>query len=97
MYTIRGCEIKILILCENRDVYVSGIFTLAQLSTRMFPTFVMRANIDVDDKEKTQNQDFWSNTISVKQVIVHTQHTEKLNRKDREKLNLNMSSIYCGI
>lgn len=66
---------------ENRGVYVSGIFTLAQHSTKLFPTFVIRANIDVDDKEKTQNPDFRSKTISVKDVIVHTQHTEKPNRK----------------
>lgn len=62
---------------------MSGIFTLAPHSARMFPIFVIRANIDIDDKEKTQNLDFWSKTISVKDVIiiVHTQHTKNLTEK----------------
>lgn len=56
--------------CEERNVSISGIFLLAHHSERKFPTFVIRANIDSDDYEKTQNAAFWPETISVREWIV---------------------------
>lgn len=58
--------------CKDKDVNVSGVFLLAHPSERKFPTFVIRANIDIDDYEKIQNPGFWPDTIYVKDLIVRT-------------------------
>lgn len=68
--------------CEDRGVNVSGIFLLAHHSARKFPTFVIRANIDVDDYEKTQTQDFWPDTISVRDWIVRTDRNTEPERSE---------------
>lgn len=68
--------------CEDRGANVFGIFLLAHHSARKFPTFVIRANIDVDDYEKTQTPDFWPDTISVRDWIVRTDRNTEPERSE---------------
>ena len=56
--------------CESRNVRASGIFLLAHHSERKLPTFVIRANIDATDYEKTCEPNFWPDSISVREWII---------------------------
>jgi hypothetical protein len=69
--------------CGKKNVNVFGIFLLAHHSKRKFPTFVIRANIAEIDYTKTQEPDFWPETISARDWIVrneknpgHPDHSE---------------------
>lgn len=66
---------------------MTGIFPLAHHSARGFPTFVIHANIDVDDDdddgyEKPQNSDFWQEPSSWEIDLFAC--IEKLNLNDRK-------------
>ncbi|XP_056003451.1 paramyosin-like [Ostrea edulis] len=69
--------------CENKDVNVSSIFLLAHHSARRFPTFVIRANIAEDDYEKTQDPDFWPDTISDRDWIIRNDRNTKPDRSEK--------------
>lgn len=62
--------------CDHRDVNIHGIYLLAHHSKRKFPTFVIRANIDEDDYDKTQESDFWPETISVRDWIARQENND---------------------
>ena len=67
----------------GENALLFGIFLLAHHSKRKFPTFVIRANIAEIDYIKTQEPDFWPETISARDWIVrneknpdHPDHSE---------------------